>query len=391
MRNKICVITATRAEYGLLNPLMQRLQGHEKIKLQVVVTGSHLSPEFGLTYKGIEEDGFKIDKKVEMLLSADTDTAIAKSMGLSIIGFGDAFEELKPDAIVVLGDRFEMLAIASVASVFKIPIIHLHGGEITEGAYDDAFRHAITKLSQLHFISTEQYRNRVIQMGEEPNRVFNVGAIGIDNILNRKLLSKHELEKNLGIKFKKYNYQVTFHPETLAGMDAASQFKILLDAIERQNEDSLFIFTKANADSEGRIINQMIDEFVHSNPKKALAYASLGSLKFLSLVKICNGIIGNSSSGIIEAPSLQTQTINIGDRQKGRIQANSIINTKVEMNAINQAIRDTQLEEASIDQKKFLNPYGKGNTTGQIMDVLEKINFKKLRTKRFYDIENKNG
>lgn len=388
--NKICVITATRAEYGLLNPLMQQLQGHEKFKLQVVVTGSHLSPEFGLTYKGIEEDGFKIDKKVEMLLSADTDTAIAKSMGLSIIGFGEAFEELKSDAIVVLGDRYEILAITSVASIFKIPIIHLHGGEITEGAYDDAFRHAITKLSQLHFTSTEQYRNRVIQMGEEPNRVFNVGAIGIDNILNRKLLSKEDLENNLGIKFKKYNYQVTFHPETLADMDAATQFKILLNAIERENEDSLFIFTKANADSNGRIINQMIDEFVHNHPNKAVAYASLGSLKFLSLLKVCNAMIGNSSSGIIEAPSLHTQTINIGDRQKGRIQANSIINTKVEEDAINQAIRDTQLK-ASIDLKKFLNPYGKGNTTGQIVDVLEKINFKNLRTKRFYDIENING
>lgn len=387
--NKICVITATRAEYGLLNPLMQQFQDHEKFKLQVVVTGSHLSPEFGLTYKGIEEDGFKIDKKVEMLLSADTGTAIAKSMGLSIIGFGDAFEELKPDAIVVLGDRYEILAIASVASIFKIPIIHLHGGEITEGAYDDAFRHAITKLSQLHFTSTEQYRNRVIQMGEEPIRVFNVGAIGIDNILNRKLLSKKDLENYLGIKFKKYNYQVTFHPETLADMDTATQFKILLNAIERENEDSLFIFTKANADSNGRIINKMIDEFVYSNPNKAKAYASLGSLKFLSLVKICNAIIGNSSSGIIEAPSLHTQTINIGDRQKGRIQANSIINTKVEEDAINQAIRDTQLK-ASIDLKKFLNPYGNGNTTIKIMETLESLNFKALRTKRFYNIYNEN-
>ena len=386
MKNKICVITATRAEYGLLTPLMQQLQHHKKFKLQVIVTGAHLSPEFGLTYKQIEKDGFRIDKKVEMLLSADTDTAIGKSMGLAMIGFSDAFSDLEPDAIIILGDRYEMLAIASAASIFKIPIIHLHGGEITEGAYDDAFRHAITKLSQLHFTSTQAYRNRVIQMGEEPNRVFNVGAIGIDNILNRKLLSKEDLESNLEIKFKKYNYQVTFHPETLADLDAETQFKILLKAIEKENEDSLFIFTKANADSNGRIINQMIDEFVHNNPNKALTYESLGSLRFLSLVKVCNAMIGNSSSGIIEAPSLQTQTINIGDRQKGRIQANSIVNTKVEVNAISQAIRDTQLEDSSIDLKKFLNPYGNGNTASKIVDTLEKINLKKLSTKRFYDI-----
>ena len=388
---KICVITATRAEYGLLNPLMKQLQFHERFKLQVLVTGAHLSPEFGLTYRGIEEDGFEIDKKVEMLLSSDTDTAITKSMGLGLIGFADAFTELRPDAIIILGDRYEMLSIASAASIFKIPIIHLHGGEITEGAYDDAFRHAITKLSQLHFTSTEEYKNRVIQMGEQPSWVFNVGAIGIDNILNKKLLSQKDLEVNLGIKFKKYNYQVTFHPETLGEIDVESQFKILLNAIERQSDGSFFVFTKSNADTDGRVINRMIDEFVSNNSTKAIAFKSLGSLRFLSLVKVCDAIIGNSSSGIIEAPSLQTQTINIGDRQKGRIQSDSVINTRVEVEAISQAILNTQQEKISMEIKEILNPYGQGHTTNKIMDVLEHINFKKLRTKSFYTIKHKNG
>lgn len=382
---KICVITATRAEYGLLNPLMKQLQINQKFKLQVLVTGAHLSPEFGLTFKEIKAGGFKIDKKVEMLLSADTDTAISKSMGLGIIGFSEAFTELQPDAIIVLGDRYEMLAIASVASIFKIPIIHLCGGEITEGAYDDAFRHAITKLSQLHFTSTEQYKNRVIQMGEEPNRVFNVGAIGIDNIFNKKLLSKVDLENNLGIKFRKYNYQVTFHPETLGEKSAENQFRILLSAIKKQSDDCFFIFTKANADTDGRIINQMIDEFVMDNPDKAKAYISLGSLKFLSLVKICNAIIGNSSSGIVEAPSLLTPTINIGERQKGRIQANSIINTNIDLDDINKAIQKTQKENFE-NLKDFSNPYGNGNTTLKIIEILENFNFNDLKIKRFYNI-----
>jgi UDP-hydrolysing UDP-N-acetyl-D-glucosamine 2-epimerase len=267
----------------------------------------------------------------------------------------------------------------------------LHGGEITEGAYDDAFRHAITKLSQLHFTSTEEYKNRLIQMGEQPHRVFNVGAIGIDNILNKKLLSKKDLEVNLGIKFKKYNYQVTFHPETLGEIDVESQFKILLEAIEKQSDVSFFVFTKSNADTDGRVINQMIDEFVSNNPSKAIAFKSLGSLNFLSLVKVCDAIIGNSSSGIIEAPSLQTQTINIGDRQKGRIQADSVINTRVEVEAISQAILNTQQEKTYIERKEILNPYGQGGVTNKIMDVLEHINFKKLRTKSFYTIKHKNG
>lgn len=379
---KICVITATRAEYGLLKPLMKKINEGSDYTLQVIVTGAHLSPEFGLTYKYIEDDGFTINNKVEMLLSADTDTSIVKSMGLGMIGYADSLNQLKPDAVVILGDRYEMLAVAAAASIFKIPIIHLHGGEITEGAYDDAIRHAITKLSYLHFTSTEDYKNRVIQMGEEPSRVFNVGAIGLDNIVNQQALSKRELEEELSITFKKYNYQVTFHPETLAEKSAKEQFEELLAAISQQQE-SLFIFTKANADSDGRIINQMIDEYVKSNSDRAVAFTSLGP-KFLSLLKCCDAIVGNSSSGIIEAPSLGILTVNIGERQKGRIQASSVINCAVISSAIVHAfeqVKQHKKEEGAV----ISNPYGNGNTTEQIYSLLKEKLGRRPGAKAFYD------
>lgn len=382
---KICIVTATRAEYGLLKPLMSRLQASNDFELQVLVTGAHLSPEFGLTYQLLERDGFEIDEQVEMLLSSDTAVGIAKSMGAGMMGYADAFRRMQPDAIVILGDRYEMLSVASTATVFKIPIIHLHGGEITEGAYDDALRHAITKLSALHFTSTEQYRARVIQMGEQPERVFNVGAIGLDNIVALPLLTRAELEDDLGVRFKKYNYQVTFHPETLSSMSSKEQFQIVLDAIA-QEEDSYFIFTKANADTDGRIINQMIDEFVSKNPEKAIAYHSLGSLRFLSVLKICNAIVGNSSSGIIEAPSLRIPTINIGDRQKGRVQAESILNCAVDVTSISecfQKVKEIGLRSAI---EGIQNPYGDGGTAEKIMNILSKVDFKRLQIKEFYNI-----
>lgn len=379
---KVCVITATRAEYGLLKPLIKKISEGNDYELQILATGAHLSPEFGLTYKHIEDDGFTINSKVEMLLSADTDPGIVKSMGLGMIGYADAFTQLKPDAIVILGDRYEMLAVAAAASIFKIPIVHLHGGEITEGAYDDAIRHAITKLSYLHFTSTEEYKNRVIQMGEEPGRVFNVGAIGLDNIVNQQTLSRQEVESELGITFKKYNYQVTFHPETLAEKNSKEQFEELLIAISQQ-QDSLFIFTKANADSDGRIINQMIDEYVKNNADHAVVFTSLGSFKFLSLLKCCDAIVGNSSSGIIEAPSLSTQTINIGERQRGRIQASSVVNCTVSSSAIANAF-----EQVKQDRKKentVINPYGNGNTADKIYSLLKEKLKHKPGAKTFYD------
>jgi len=383
---KICIVTATRAEYGLLKPLMLELRSYSEFKLQILVTGAHLSPEFGLTYRFLEQDGFSIDEKVEMLLSSDSAPGIVKSMGVGMIGYADAFARLSPDAIVILGDRYEMLSVASSAAIFNIPIIHLHGGEITEGAYDDAIRHAISKISALHFTSTEEYRQRVIQMGEHPDKVYNVGAIGLDNICSLPLMEKEEIEESLGIKFKKYNYQVTFHPETLSHISSQQQFNELLSAIEEQ-KDSYFIFTKANADTDGRIINQMIDEYVSKNPNKASAYNSLGSLRFLSVVKMCDAIIGNSSSGIIEAPSLHTPTINIGDRQRGRTQAGSILNCDVDKAEILRCFEKVNEPEFKTIVSRVLNPYGNGGTAQKIIEVISKVNFEELHTKAFYNIK----
>lgn len=385
---KVCVITATRAEYGLLKPLMQLIKESEQLQLQIIATGAHLSPEFGLTYKNIEKDGFVIDEKVEILLSSDTPASISKTMGMAMMGMADVLPRLNPDLIVILGDRYEMLSIASAATIFKVPIVHLCGGEITEGAYDDAIRHSITKMSHLHFTSTEEYKARVIQMGEKPENVFNVGAIGLDNIHDFKLLSKEELEADLSIQFKKYNYQVTFHPETLGNLSSAEQFRNLLNVIEKQ-EDSFFIFTKANADTDGRIINQMIDDFVKQHSHVAKAFSSLGTLRFLSVVKICDAIVGNSSSGIVEAPSLKTATINIGNRQKGRIQAETTINTIVSEKEITKAFETVKSSEFRNKIENSVNPYGMGGTTKKILEILRKVDLHEFRTKFFYDIKHK--
>lgn len=381
---KVCVITATRAEYGLLKPLMQLIKESDQLQLQIIATGAHLSPEFGLTYKNIENDGFVIDEKVEILLSSDTPASIAKTMGLAMMGMADVLPRLNPDLIVILGDRYEMLSIASAATIFKIPIAHLHGGEITEGAYDDAIRHSITKMSHLHFTSTEEYKKRVIQMGENPENVFNVGAIGLDNIRDLKLLSKEELEADLEIKFKKYNYQVTFHPETLGNLSSAEQFQNLLNVVEKQ-EDSFFIFTKANADTDGRIINQMIDDFVKKHPNTAKAFSSLGASRFLSVVKICDAIVGNSSSGILEAPSLFTPTINIGGRQKGRTQAASIINVDNSENGISSGFESVKKIIAENQLSEVKNPYDNGGAAKEILNKI--IEYKNLKTnKSFYNL-----
>lgn len=370
MKKKICVVTATRAEYGLLKPLIQQIQDDDSLELQIIATGAHLSPEFGLTYKLIEKDGFTISDKVEMLMSSDTSTGIVKTMGVCMISIADSFSRLKPDMIVVLGDRYEMLSVVSAATIFKIPVAHLHGGEITEGAYDDAIRHAITKMSHLHFVSTEEYRQRVIQMGEADENVFHVGAIGLDNIRNFQLLTKEELEEELGLKFKKYNYQVTFHPETLGNLSSGEQFEMLLKAIDSQN-DSMFVFTKANADTDGRIINQMIDEYVAKNQDKAKAFHSLGALRFLSFLSHSTAIVGNSSSGILEAPSLNIPTINIGERQKGRTQAKSILNCSCNIESINKSFEIVKSSEFSESIKGIKNPYENGGAASKIIEVIK--------------------
>lgn len=382
---KICVVTATRAEYGLLKPLMNLIQDSDDLQLQIIATGAHLSPEFGLTYKQIESDGFKIDEKIEILLSADTSSSIVKTMGIAMMGMADVFSRLKPDLLVILGDRYEMLAIASAATIFTIPIAHLHGGELTAGAYDDAIRHAISKMSSLHFTSTEEYRKRVIQLGEQPDKVFNVGAIGLDNVNNLKLLTKEELEADLNIKFNKFNYQVTFHPETLGNISSQEQFQNLLNVIDQQ-KDSFFIFTKANADTDGRIINEMIDKYVIDHPTKAKAYSSLGTLRFLSVVKNCTAIVGNSSSGILEAPSLKTATLNIGSRQDGRVQAESIINVECSELEIKKGFEELISIDFQGKVQKVVNPYEQRNTAIRILNEI-KGNIIKTTNKTFYDIK----
>lgn len=383
---KICILTATRAEYGLLKRLIQKLQQEEIFDVRVAVTGAHLSPEFGLTYQEIQEDEIEIDEKIEMLLSSDSPAGITKSMGLAMIGFADYFERTKPDMLVVLGDRYETLAVSCAAMNQGIPIAHLHGGETTEGAIDEAIRHAITKMSFLHFTSTEAYRKRVIQLGEDPDRVFNVGALGVENVAKVKLLNKEELEESTFWKFEKPYAVVTFHPVTLEDSTSKTQVLELLRAVEL-NPQYQYLFTKANADCDGRIINQLIDEFVekHDNCR---AYQSLGMKRYLSAVKQAAFVMGNSSSGLIEVPSFGIPTINIGDRQKGRIQAESIINCKPICQEIDKAINLIPFKRIrSID-----NPFGEGETSNKIIALL-KIFFEKNNIelkKKFYDLERMN-
>jgi UDP-hydrolysing UDP-N-acetyl-D-glucosamine 2-epimerase len=383
-KRKICIFTGTRAEYGLLKPLMDEIKSDPDLELQIIASCMHLSPEFGLTYKEIENDGFTIDEKIEMLLSSDTPSGIVKSMGLGMIGYTDALNRLKPDITVVLGDRFEALAFAIASFVNRIPIAHLYGGEATEGLIDEGIRHCITKLSYLHFTSTEEYRKRVIQLGEDPQRVFNVGALGIDNIKKMKLLTKDEIESKLGIKFKSKNLLITYHPVTLKKDESEKEFKALLNVL-KELEDTLLIFTKPNADTEGRRIIKLIEEFVKENGDKAVVFTSLGQLNYLSIMQYVDAVVGNSSSGIIEAPSLKVPAIDIGDRQKGRIRAESVISCKGVEDEIKKAINIIYDENFRKKVKDVRNPYGDGNSAKRIKEILKTYKINSIE-KSFYNI-----
>ncbi len=384
MKKRICVFTGTRAEYSLLKPLMDEIKNDSDLELQIVASCMHLSPEFGLTYKEIENDGFIINEKIEMLLSSDTPSGIVKSMGLGMIGYTDALNRLKPDITVVLGDRFEALAFAISSFINRIPIAHLYGGEATEGVIDEGIRHAITKLSYLHFTSTEEYRKKVIQLGEDPKRVFNVGALGIDNIKKLRLLSKNEIEKKLGIKFKNKNLLITYHPVTLRENESEKEFMVLLNVLKELN-DTLLIFTKPNADTEGRRIIKLIEEFVKENSDKAVTFISLGQLNYLSLMKYVDAVVGNSSSGIIESPSFKVPTINIGDRQKGRIRAKSVIDCNPREDEIRKALELIYDKDFRNSIKDVINPYGDGNSAPKIKDILKNYNIDSIE-KSFYNI-----
>lgn len=388
MKN-ICFITGTRAEYGLLKPLMDLVASENSMSLQIIVTCMHLSPEFGLTYKNIENDGFKIDDKVEILLSSDTPIGICKSIGLGFIGLAESLTRLKPDLIILLGDRFETFAAATCALISRIPVAHLHGGELTEGNFDEALRHSITKMSHFHFTSNEEYRKRVIQLGEHPNTVFNVGAIGLDNIKKLKLLSKKELENQTGIQFKKKNLLITFHPVTLESSTSEKQFTELLKALD-ELVDTFFIFTKPNSDTDGRIIIKMIDDYVKSHSEKSLAFISMGQLNYLSCLQYVDAVVGNSSSGIIEAPSFKIATVNIGNRQSGRIKAESIIDCEPNHTSVSNAISQVYSQRFTEKLKSLTNPYGDGETSLRIFSVLKSLNRNITTKKQFFNLDLEN-
>ena len=383
---KIVVLTATRAEYGLLAPVIKKMDMDSQIDVRVVVTGAHLSPEFGMTINEIKEDGVRVDKEIDLLLSSDTPAAISKTMGLAMIGFADYFAESKPDALMVLGDRYETLAVCAAAMNAQIPIVHLYGGEATEGLIDEAVRNAITKLSYLHFTSTEEYRHRVIQMGENPQRVYTAGAIGVENALHTNFMSKQELEKSLECSLGEKIAVLTFHPVTLEHNTAEIQIGELIKAIKHYPEIT-FICTKANADMSGRIINDSLQKCAETQ-KNIILFDSLGLKRYLSLLSYAEFVIGNSSSGIIEVPSFKIPTINIGDRQKGRTQARSVINCIPKADNIIEAISTALSEEFKNSICNIVNPYGDGNASEVIVNVTKEflLNNKLKIQKSFYDI-----
>ncbi|MFA5276260.1 MAG: UDP-N-acetylglucosamine 2-epimerase [Candidatus Omnitrophota bacterium] len=386
MKRKICFITSSRADFGLLSPLIELVKKDSYLKCQLIATGAHLSSEFGLTYREIEKNKFYIDKRISILSNSDTPVGIAKSMGLALAGFAEAYTELSPDIIVVLGDRYELLSAVAAALVSNIPVAHIAGGEVTEGACDDSIRHSITKMSQLHFTISETYRRRVIQLGEEPGRVFNVGALGIDNIKRLKLLSKKEVEKTLGFKFNKRNLLVTFHPVTLEKNASEKQFRNLLGVLGGLPQTNI-IFTKANADTGGRAINKAIEDFVAKNSNRSSLFPSLGNLKYLSTMQFVDAVVGNSSSGIVEAPSFKIGVINIGDRQKGRIMAKNIINCEPAREYILRAFEKLYSKKFQKNLKNTASPYGNGNAAGRIKDILKTYKIEGILKKHFHDIK----
>ncbi|MBT7901250.1 MAG: UDP-N-acetylglucosamine 2-epimerase (hydrolyzing) [Candidatus Marinimicrobia bacterium] len=383
-KRKICVVTGTRAEYGLLRWLMDGINKSTKLDLQIVATGMHLSPEFGLTYQEIENDGFKIDRKIEMLVSSDSANGIVKSMGLGMIGLTDALTELKPDLIVVLGDRYEIFTAVATAMIFRIPVAHLHGGEATEGLIDESIRHSITKMSHLHFVAAEEYKKRVIQLGEQPDNVFLVGGLGIDNIIKLDLLERKDFEKSIDFKLGIKNILITFHPVTLEGNTSEKQMNEILMALKELKHTHL-IFTMPNADTDGRIIFKMIEDFVNNHPH-AKSFTSLGQLRYLSCIKHVDGVIGNSSSGLAEVPTFKKGTINIGDRQRGRIKAESVIDCKPTAKSISDAIKKLYSLEFQQKLNTVKNPYGSGGASETIVKTLENISLKNILKKKFYNM-----
>lgn len=378
---KVAVFTGTRADYGLLYWLLHDLQADPQVALQLLVTGSHLAPEFGLTYQQIEADGLPITEKVEMLLSSDTALGTAKSMGLAVLGYSDALARMQPDILLILGDRYEALAAAQSALILQIPILHIHGGELTQGAYDDAIRHCITKMSHLHATATECYRQRVIQLGEHPNTVKNVGALGLEHLQRQSFLSRAQLSQSLGFELTKPFFVVTYHPVTAADEPAVTTCQHLVDALAQFN-DYQMIITYPNADNGGRAMIPILQAFAQQYPDRVCLLENLGQRRYLSALSHCSAVIGNSSSGLIEVPAFNVMTVNIGQRQAGRLAANSVLHVGTSeaqiIAGIEQAIRGTCDDD-------FVNPYGMGNASQQIISLLKNADLS--RNKQFFDLE----
>lgn len=384
---KVCVVTATRAEYGLLNPLMREISNNPKMQLQLLVTGTHLSSLYGTTMNQIIEDGFEVDEYIDILADSDDELGILRTMSNAQVKIGEALGRLQSDVVVVLGDRYELIPIVSSCVILQIPVCHIHGGEITQGAMDEMFRHAISKMSTIHFASTKAYSSRLIQMGEQPDFVFNVGSLGVESVKKLPLLSESELEQQIGVKVDKNTLLVTFHPITLEGADQAYQMQALLDALELRKEYRI-IFTRPNSDLHRNELNDMIDVFVARNSDRAWVFSSLGQLRYLSAMKHSLAVVGNSSSGIIETPSFGIPTINIGNRQKGRIAASSVLHADANkasiLNALDKLHDDEFLFEASCTH----NPYEGKDTAHDMCLLLQLLLEKGLpKTKIFYDIK----
>lgn len=383
---KVCVVSGSRADYGLLYWLIKEIQEDVDLKLQLIVTGMHLSPEFGYTYKIIEQDGFRMDAKVEMLLSSDSPQGIAKSMGLATIGFAEVFERLEPDIVVLLGDRYEIFAAAQSALVARIPIAHLHGGERTEGAIDEAIRHSITKMASFHFVAAEEYRKRVIQLGEQPDRVLNFGSPALDNIQRLTLLGKKDFEESICFELGEKNFLVTYHSVTLERKGPCGVLKNLFEALN-SFPDAKIIFTKSNSDTDGRIIHSMMDEYVSKNSKRAIVVDSLGQQRYLSAIQHVDVVIGNSSSGIIEAPAMKKPTVNVGDRQRGRLKATSIIDCEEAVPAIIGAIEKALSMEFCCLLPNTISLYGDGNASHRIKEFLKTVSLDNILMKEFFEID----